>query len=87
MSPKELERGLRFLLKKHTGEARTQVLPHRPHRITIVMSCRPADGQGFSVKFSHTVATISMFDAEIQAHQEAKRLGLKHPVILDRIVE
>ena len=87
MSPKELERGLRFLLKKHVEGSHGKVLPHRPHRITIVMSCRPADGQGFSVKFSHTVSTISMFDAEIQAHQEAKRLGLKHPVILDRIVE
>ncbi|QIQ65292.1 hypothetical protein 19_00006 [Pseudomonas phage Epa19] len=87
MSPKELERGLRFLLKKHNEGGRTKVLPHRPQRITIVMSCRPADGMGFSVEFRHTVATISMFDAEIQAHQEAKRQGLRQPVILDRIIE
>lgn len=87
MSQKELERGLRFLLKQHTGEARTKVLPHRPQRITVVLSCRPADGIGFNVELRHTTSTISMFEAELNAFQEAKRLGLQQPVIWDRIIE
>lgn len=67
-------------------QERARPSAHKPHCITVVMSCRPKTG-GLTVRFEHATLTVSRFEAELEARAAARRAGLNTDtaVILDYI--
>ena len=81
----DLENALREMLGGRR-QVKVKAKPaSRVPTITVVLSCRPGNDIGNSVILEHTIATISQFEADLAAFSEARRLGLKLPVILRRI--